>query len=120
MSILEAAMQNDIEEIKKAVLEGNVDEQDEESGYTALHYSAQNGNIEITEFLLKNKASVSIKDNYGNTALFKAVFFSQGKTEIIKLLLDAGANADEENNAGMSPRELAESIATFDVTEVFK
>jgi ankyrin repeat protein len=120
MSILEAVINEDIDALEKALPSENIDEQDSESGFTALHYCAQYGNAEMAKILIDNGASVNLKDNYGNTALFKAVFFSQGKTEIIKMLLRAGANPDEENNSGMTPKKLAENIATFDVTEVFK
>ncbi len=120
MSIFEAIIDEDLTELKEAISSGDINEQDEENGYTGLHYCAQNGNVEMTKMLLENGASVSIKDNYGNTALFKAVFYSKGKTDIIKLLLEAGANPDDENDSGMTPRKLAENIATFDVTEAFR
>jgi ankyrin repeat protein len=120
MSILEAAISEDLEALKANLSSGNIDEQDEETGFTALHVCAQNGNAEMTKILLENGASVNIKDNYGNTALFKAVFFSNGKTEIIKMLIDSGSNPEDKNDAGMTPRRLAENMAAFDVTEVFK
>lgn len=36
------------------------------------------------------------------------------------MLLAAGANPEEKNNAGVSPIALAKSIANFDVTECFE
>lgn len=119
MSILEAVIDEDINALKEALPSGNIDEQDAESGFTGLHYCAQYGNVEMAKILIDNGASVKIKDNYGNTALFKAVYFSQGRIEIIKMLLEEGANPDEENDFGMTPKKLAENIAAFDVTEVF-
>ena len=120
MSILEAVMDENMEALRDALSVGNIDEQDPESGFSALHYCAQYGNVEMAKLLIDNGASVNLKDNYGNTALFKAVFFSDGKTDIIKLLIGAGADPDEENNSGMTPKKLAENIATFDITEAFK
>lgn len=120
MDIIEAVIKDDMEELKRCMDGGNLNEQDAENGYTALHYCAQNGNAQMAKMLIEKGASVSMKDNYGNTALFKAVFYSQGKTDIIQMLLDAGADADAENDAGMSPRKVAENIADFDVTGVFR
>ena len=120
MSIIDIVLDCDVEKLKECVTTCDVNEQDSSNGFTALHYCAQNGYIDKARILLENGASVCIKDDYGNTALFKAVFFSKGKTEIIQLLLDAGADPDAENNAGMSARRLADNIATFDVSEVFK
>ena len=74
---------------------------------------------DIIQLLISNNAKIDIKDYYGNTPLFKAVFFSQGDTEIIKMLLSAGADPDLKNNAGVSPRQLAKTIASFDVSDVF-
>ncbi len=44
-----------------------------------------------------------------------AVFESQGRGEMIKILLAAGADRNRKNNHGVSPAELAASIANFDV-----
>lgn len=119
MKMYEVVLDNNIEEVKKALSNCDVDEQEETTGFTALHYCAQNKYLDIAKFLIDNGAAVDIKDNYGNTPLFKAVFFSEGKTEMIKLLLDAGANPNEKNDSDVSPKELAENIGSFDVTECF-
>ena len=54
-------------------------------------------------------------DVYGNTALWRAAFESRGQGAMLKLLLAHGANPDQPNHSGMSPRQLAETIANFDV-----
>ncbi len=38
---------------------------------------------------------------------------------MIKLLLDAGANPKLKNDFGVSPKELADNIGSFDVTKCF-
>lgn len=119
MKLYEIVLNNDIDEVKQVISDCDVNEQEEETGYTALHYCAQNRYIDIAKVLIDSGANVDIKDVYGNTPLFKAVFFSKGKTEMIQLLIEAGANPDTKNNSGVSPKELAESIGSFDVTECF-
>lgn len=89
-------------------------------GWTPLHYCAQNYQIEIAKILIENGADLDIKDNYGNTALFRATFASQGKGEMIRLLLEYGSNPDSINNAGVSPRQLANTIANYNVKQFFE
>lgn len=119
MKLYEIVLNNDINEVKNALSTCDVNEQEETTGFTALHYCAQNQYLEIAKLLIDNGADVDIKDVYGNTPLFKAVFFSNGDTAMIKLLLDAGADPELKNDSGVSPKELAENIGSFDVTKCF-
>jgi ankyrin repeat protein len=93
-----------------------VDAQDD-LGYTALHYAAQNYLLEIAEALLKAGARVDVQDNYGNSPLWRAVFNSRGRGDVIKLLLSYGADVELKNKSGKSPRELANTIANYDVKQ---
>lgn len=45
--------------------------------------------LEVIQFLLKNEIDINVKDNAGNTAL--KIARSKDKSEIVQLLLDAGA-----------------------------
>ena len=119
MKLYEIVLNNDIDEVKQVLSDCDINEQEEGTGFTALHYCAQNQYVDIAKLLIDAGANVDVKDVYGNTPLFKAVFFSKGKMEMIKLLLEAGANPDVKNNSDVSPKELAESIGSFDVTECF-
>lgn len=121
MKLYEAVLNEDLQAVKTLLKDCDVNERDPSNGFTPLHYCAQNGLLSIAELLLSDdNICVDIKDAYGNTPLFKAVFFSQGKTAMIKMLLAAGANPEEKNNSGVSPFALAKSIANFDVTECFE
>jgi ankyrin repeat protein len=64
-------------------------------------------------------ASVSSRDENGNTALSNAVYAYQGGPDCISLLLDAGADPDLANNYGVSPRSLAQNIANYDTRKFF-
>lgn len=87
----------------------------DKSGWTPLHFAAQNHSPEIVQLLLGAGASVDAEDADGNTPLFRAVFESNGRGEIITLLLRAGADKYKKNNHGVSPADLAERIANYDV-----
>ena len=84
-------------------------------GYSALHYAVQARNINVLETLLKNKEIiVDITDSYGNTPLWKAMFYTY-KSElndrdvelenIILKLLEAGADINKSNNNGIKPNK---------------
>lgn len=120
MKIYDAVLETTIDDFKEFVVAcSNINEQEKESGYTALHYCAQEGKVDFAKVLVEKGADLNIKDVYGNTPLFKAVFFSKGDTELIDLLLINGADPDVKNNAGVSPRMLAGNIGSFDVTSCF-
>jgi len=117
--LIEAVIDNRLDEVR-AMLANNVDvDQQDEIGYTALHYAAQNYLVDIALFLLEHKASVDVKDSYGNTPLFRAVFNSKGRGEMIKLLLRFGADKNLKNNHGVSPIDLAGTIANYQVAPFF-
>ena len=91
----------------------------DKEGKTPLHFSAIYNNVEITKLLLEYGAIVDSVDSDGNTPLSDAVFYSKGFPDNIILLLKSGANPDKENNYGISPKELAETINNYDVKQYF-
>jgi ankyrin repeat protein len=84
---------------------------------TPLHFAASECRTEVAELLLKSGASVDAQDSNGNTPLSDAVFESMGRGQTIKLLLAYGANKSLKNNHGVSPEDLANSIANYDVRQ---
>jgi len=88
-------------------------------GYTALHFAAQDYLLDMVELLLEKGATVDVTDEHGNTPLFKATFYSRGRGEVIRLLINAGADQHLENHYGVSPLVLAESIANYSVLKWF-
>jgi len=92
-------------------------DQQDRNGWTALHFAAQAYAVEMAALLILSGATVDLADNFGNTPLWRAVFESRGQGAMLHLLLTNGANPDQPNNSGISPRQLAETIANFDVKQ---
>ncbi|GAB3745317.1 ankyrin repeat domain-containing protein [Spirosoma pomorum] len=94
-------------------------EHSDKLGWTALHYAAQGHQASILEVLLSVHPAVDLQDEYGNTPLWRATFDSRGVGDLIKLLLQAGANPYLKNHLGISPYDLALTIANYDVKPFF-
>ena len=61
----------------------------------------QNGYDEVKDLIIEKKANVNKRDESGSTPLINACFF--GKTDVVKLLLENGADSNLSNNVGNSP-----------------
>lgn len=88
-------------------------------GWAPLHFAAQEWSEAAARVLIENGADVELQDAYGNTPLGRAVFASEGRGELIRLLLAAGADPDRQNHHEVSPRSLAETIGNYDVAQYF-
>ncbi|WP_260923830.1 ankyrin repeat domain-containing protein [Novosphingobium sp. 9] len=90
------------------------------AGWTALHFAVQNNDAEIAAILLNGGASVNVADLNGNSPLSRAVYASKGDGACILLLLKAGADPDQMNDHGNSPRSLSQTIANYDTSRFFE
>ena len=75
-------------------------------GTTPLIHASAIGTKEIAEMLLDHKADVNAADNFGNTALHRAV--ENRQLDIAKLLLARGANPNTQNNSGTTPLDIVD------------
>jgi ankyrin repeat protein len=81
---------------------------DPATGKTPLHIASMRQDHALVQLLLAGKADVHARDAHGNTPLFDAVFRSQGRPDVVELLLNAGAEKSSVNRHGVSPSDLAE------------
>ena len=88
-------------------------------GWSPLHYAAQEYLVDIVALLIEAGANLEVKDNHGNTPLWRATFSSNGRGKIIQLLLAKGADRTNENSSGISPLKLANVIANYDIKQYF-
>jgi ankyrin repeat protein len=81
-------------------------------GWTALHFAAQEYLPEMARLLVGRGADVNARDGDGNPVLWRAVFSAAGRPELAQILLGAGAKDDVANDAGETPRQLAERLGS--------
>jgi ankyrin repeat protein len=84
---------------------------------TPLHFAAQNYSVEVARVLLDHGADANRRNRYGNSPLWTAVFESRGRGGMISLLISSGADPDVFNDAGRSPRQLAESTGNYGIVQ---
>ena len=119
-SPLHDAAMDDNASVMEALLAGgeSPDVQDWQ-GFTPLHFAAQQYSLSAAAMLLNAGASVDVENSFGNTPLFVAVFNSNGRGELIRLLRSYGADPLYANASGQTPVGLARLIASSDVAQFF-
>ena len=78
----------------------NIDFKDE-NGYSALHYSCEQGNLKIAEILVKTNSNLNIRTNSEMTPLHLAT--KKGFFDITKLLIEHGAKINVVDNEKNTP-----------------
>ena len=116
---IHAAIESKLEAATALGLNSGADaDTQDELGNSALHYAAQGRTSRHGKSLaLGHGADVDMADCHGNTPLWRAVFNSQGRGEVIRVLLGAGADRNHRNKHGKTPMDLAESMANYNVLQ---
>ena len=119
-TVLHQAVVNNDESLVKMLLEyGALPDTKRKDGKTPLHFAAAYKFPNMINLLVKGGASLDIGDANGNTPLSDAVYWSHGDLRAAKSLVDAGADPDQQNKFGISPRGLASSVANYDMSGLF-
>lgn len=94
----------------------DVDSRDQE-GRTALMNAVLSGRGEIVARLVHYGADVDLRDKAGQTALVHAATREGGRrgVDIVRLLLDAGADTEIADNIGKRPVDLSENYEIIDM-----
>jgi len=115
--IHEAAKRGDIQAVRELVQKGvKINEDLDEYGATALHWSAVKGHKDIAEFLIGKGAIVDQKNRDGDTPLHLAVAF--GHKDLAQLLLLKAAKIDERRKEGTTPLHIAVDRNRKDIAEI--
>jgi ankyrin repeat protein len=71
--------------------------------------------------LIEKGADVNAQNFFGNTPLFVALMnYSDGRKDVIMLMIKAGADKDIKNKRGVSPYQLAMNVTNHDLKQFFK
>jgi ankyrin repeat protein len=120
-TIISDAIVKGFDDIVKVLCEAkaNINVKDKD-GRTPLHFAAIHSKLEIAKILVAFGAIIDSQDENGNTPLSNSVFYSHGVPDIILFLKEKGANPNLKNNYDITPKELAESIANYDLSYLFQ
>jgi ankyrin repeat protein len=88
----------------------------DKSGWTPLHWAAQNGHKDVVESLLANNAEVNARNSNGDTPLHDAVLKSH--KQVAELLLNNGAEVNAKNQDGIMPLYMAARSGNKYVTKL--
>lgn len=116
-----AAYSGDFEVLKALIAHGaNVKTRQRGGEFTPLHFLAYTAHDhkhwrEETELLLAHGAEINARDNEGSTPLFWAAW--QGNKELVKLLLDKGADVSLKGKENMTVLEMTK---VYQQTEIYK
>ncbi|MFD9128149.1 ankyrin repeat domain-containing protein [Kitasatospora sp. NPDC059571] len=113
-AVHDAAMRGDVAKLCELLAGGADPDAVDAAGWTPLHFAAQAQDPVTAEALLSAGALADVGDQHGCTALWRAVFSFRGEGATLGVLLEAGADPDQENAHGVSPRGLAGRIANYD------
>ncbi|HZQ31459.1 MAG TPA: ankyrin repeat domain-containing protein [Mycobacterium sp.] len=80
-----------------------------------LHHAVDIAAADTVETLLDAGADVDLRDRWGNTPLWRAVYLGTGGEKIVDLLLAHGADPTLENNHEVSPLDLARRMGIDDI-----
>jgi ankyrin repeat protein len=90
---------------------------------TGLIRAADRGHVEIIRELLKTDIRVNHINRIGWTALLEAIILGDGgkrHTEVVRLLIDAGADVNLPDKDGVSPLAHAKNRKFFDIIKMLE
>jgi len=113
--LLEAAVRNDIDEVRRLLKKDVNPDSTNEDGLTALHQCCIDDNEEMMKLLIEFGANVNAEDNEKWTPLHAAA--TCGHLHLVKYLIARGTNLLAVNADGNMPCDICEDEKTLDCIE---
>ena len=98
----------------------DVNAEDAVRNWTALQFAAQIQRDDIVKTLLENGASVDPVDTFGNSPLWVAVMNASSTLDVVRLLVQRGADPNRKNQAGVAPIDIAKQSGRNDILAVLQ
>ena len=101
-ALFKCAAQGDVEGLRK--LPVNLIAKPDATGLRAIHVAAQNGHVNVLEWLLEDPSrdqGVNEVDEDARSALHWAAWF--GKAQVIPVLVTKGGNVNQATRTGFTP-----------------
>ncbi len=88
----------DVQFIQDLLIVGCPIDAKDSAGWTALHYAACDGHLDVVKFLISIGSDVNARNKWGNRALYWAAMY--GHLGVVKFLISAGADANARDHIG--------------------
>ena len=105
MSIVEAADNGRLDEVRRLELQGADVNSTDLLGDTPLSLACTNGHKSVAVFLIEKRANVNARNKFGITPLMAAAMY--GRANVVNLLLEAGADARLTDKDGRTALSMA-------------
>ncbi|AZQ43017.1 ankyrin repeat domain-containing protein [Nonlabens ponticola] len=89
-------------------------------GYCALHHCSLEMRTGAALLLLNNHADPNLMDEHDNGPLWVALMNSKGNFDLVKLLIEHGADPEIENLYERTPEDLAETLYKKELDELLE
>lgn len=112
-ALMLAAFDGELALVKNLVLEKKAAVN--KPGWAPIHYAATNGHLDITKFLMANGAQVNSLSPSETTPLMMSI--GSGNDQLIKYLLDNGADLRLRNHEGYTAIDVAQLFGKDDIRD---
>lgn len=109
-ALINATFYGEIEIMRWLIEKGADVNYQDKGGYTPLHFAVQERRMNALDLLFENGANPNLKDRHGNSPLWTAVFNAKGNFDIVKKLIENGADLKSINNYDKSPEDFGKTV----------